>query len=309
LAQHSDDHTVLELIARYSSDVIAQVRPDMTISYISPSAERLFGLPPSRILGRHITEFIAPEDFSQVAEATRQVESGRTDDTVVTVRVVREDGVAMWVEIASRLMGQRIDGDPGYRAVIIRDVSDRKALEDALRAMAMKDGLTGLANRRAFDEVLLESWQQTLRTATQMSLLLIDIDQFKLFNDAYGHQVGDDCLRSVARALQASVHAPGDVVARYGGEELGIILPEADSRAAAIVSERVRKAVADLRILHGGDDGRPITVSIGMATAMARDGGSVTMPQALLSAADRALYAAKAAGRNCCRAAVLLAKA
>lgn len=308
MAQHSDDHTVLELIARYSSDVIAQVRPDMTISYISPSAERLFGLPPSRILGRHITEFIAPEDFSQVAEATRQVESGRTDDTVVTVRVVREDGVMMWVEIASRLMGQRIDGDPGNRAVIIRDVSDRKALEDALRAMAMKDGLTGLANRRAFDEVLLETWQQTLRLASQMSLLLVDIDQFKLFNDAYGHQVGDDCLRSVARALEASVHLPGDVVARYGGEELGIILPEADARAAAIVSERVRKAVADLRILHGGD-GQPITVSIGMATAMARDGGSATMPQALLSAADRALYAAKAAGRNCCRSAVVLAKA
>lgn len=309
MAQDSDDQTVLELIARYSSDVIAQVRPDMTFSYISPSAERLFGLPTSQIIGRHIADFVAPDDLGLITEATRQVVSGKVDDTVVTVRVIRQDGAAMWVEIASRLMGQRIDGDPGNRAVIIRDVSDRKALEDALRTMAMKDGLTGLANRRAFDKVLLESWQQTLRLATQMSLLLVDIDQFKQFNDSYGHQVGDDCLRSVALALQAAVHLPGDVVARYGGEELGIILPEADARAAAIVSERVRKAVADLRILHGGIDGQPITVSIGMATAMARDGGSVTMPQALLSAADRALYAAKAAGKNCCRSAVLLARA
>lgn len=309
MAQDSDDDTVLELIAKYSSDVIAQVRPDMTFSYISPSAERLFGLPVSRILGRHIAEFVAPEDLGLISEATREVMSGRVDDSVVTVRVIREDGASMWVEIASRLMGQRIDGEPGHRAVIIRDVSDRKALEDALRAMAMKDGLTGLANRRAFDETLQHSWQATLRTASQMSLLLVDIDQFKLFNDAYGHQVGDDCLRSVAIALQAAVHHPGDVVARYGGEELGIVLPEADAHAAAIVAERVRKAVADLRILHGGCDAQPITVSIGMATAMARDGGSVTMPQALLSAADRALYAAKAAGRNCCRAAVLLAKA
>ena len=309
MAQDSDDQTVLELIAKYSSDVIAQVRPDMTFSYISPSAERLFGLPTSRIIGRHIAEFVAPEDLSQITEATREVVSGRIDDTVVTVRVIKEDGSRMWVEIASRLMGTRVDGDPGNRAVIIRDVSDRKALDDAMRAMAMKDGLTGLANRRAFDDVLLKSWQHTLHMASQMSLLLIDIDQFKLFNDAYGHQVGDDCLRSVARTLQASVNQPDDLVARYGGEELGIILPQADAHAAAIVAERVRKAVADLRILHGGSDGQPITVSIGMATAMARDGGSVTMPEALLSAADRALYAAKADGRNCCRAAVLLAKA
>lgn len=309
MTQDSDDHTVLELIAKYSSDVIAQVRPDMTFAYISPSAERLFGLPTSQIIGRHIAEFVAPDDLSQITEATREVVSGRVDDTVVTVRVIRPDGAEMWVEIASRLMGKRINGDPGNRAVVIRDVSDRKALEDALRAMAMKDGLTGLANRRAFDEVLQETWQHTLRAGTQMSLLLIDIDDFKSFNDAYGHQVGDDCLRSVALAVQSSAQLPGDVVARYGGEELGIILPEADTRAAAVVCERVREAVLNLQILHGGIDAQPVTVSIGMATAIARDGGSVTMPEALLSAADRALYAAKAAGRNCCKSAVLLAKA
>ncbi|MFN3820242.1 GGDEF domain-containing protein [Blastomonas sp.] len=308
MTHDSDDQTVLELIARYSSDVIAQVRPDMTVSYISPSAERLFGLPTSQIIGRHVADFVAPEDFALITQATREVIAGRTDDTVVTVRVIRADGAEMWVEIASRLMGQRIDGDPGNRAVVIRDVSDRKALEDALRAMAMKDGLTGLANRRAFDEALRETWQATLRAGSQMSLLLVDIDDFKAFNDAYGHQVGDDCLRSVALAVQSAVHYPGDVVARYGGEELGIILPEADTRAAAIVCERVRKATVNLQILHGGLDAQPVSVSIGSATAMARDGGSVTMPEALLSAADNALYAAKAAGRNCCRSAVLLAK-
>ena len=300
---------VLALIAEYSSDVIAQVRADMTFSYISPSSERLFRRPAADVLGHHIAEFVAPEDLPIIAEATRRVTSGAADDAVVTVRVIRGDGTLMWVEIASRLMGGSTPGAPGDRAVIMRDVSDRKALEDDLRAMAMKDGLTGLANRRAFDEVLLAEWKRTVRAKSQMSLLLADIDDFKKFNDAHGHQVGDDCLRSVGIALQSAARKAGDVVARYGGEEIAIILPGSDARAAEIVAERAREAVEDLRITHGGIPARVITVSIGVATALARDGGSAEMPQALLSAADRALYMAKAAGRNCCRSTLLLATA
>jgi diguanylate cyclase (GGDEF)-like protein/PAS domain S-box-containing protein len=298
---------ILALIAEYSSDVIAQVRPDMTFSYISPSSERLFRRRTSDVLGHHIAEFVVPEDLPVIAQATRRVTSGAADDAVVTVRVIRGDGTLMWVEVASRLMGGSTPGAPGDRAVIMRDVSDRKALEDDLRAMAMKDGLTGLANRRAFDEVLLSEWKRTVRAKSHMSLLLADIDDFKKFNDAYGHQVGDDCLRSVGLALQSAAQRAGDVVARYGGEEIAIILPASDARAAETVAERARKAVEDLGITHGVAATRAITVSIGVATALARDGGSAEMPQALLSAADRALYMAKAAGRNCCRATLLLA--
>jgi diguanylate cyclase (GGDEF)-like protein/PAS domain S-box-containing protein len=300
---------ILALIAEYSSDVIAQVRPDMTFSYISPSSERLFRRPISDVLGHHVAEFVVPEDLPIIAQATRRVASGAADDAVVIVRVIRGDGTLMWVEVASRLMGGSTPGAPGDRAVIMRDVSDRKALEDDLRAMAMKDGLTGLANRRAFDEVLLAEWKQTVRAKSQMSLLLADIDDFKKFNDAYGHQVGDDCLRSVGLALQSAALRAGDVVARYGGEEIAIILPGSDARAAETVAEHARKAVEDLCITHGGVAARSLTVSIGVATALARDGGSAEMPQALLSAADRALYMAKAAGRNCCRSTLLLATA
>lgn len=300
---------ILELIAEYSSDVIAQIRPDMTFSYISPSSARLFRRPPSEVIGHHIAEFVAPEDLHIIADATQQVTAGIANDTVVTIRVIRGDGTLMWVEVASRLMGERGTGTIGDRAVIMRDVSERKALEDELRAMAMKDGLTGLANRRAFDEVLLTEWKRTVRDKSQMSLLLADIDEFKKFNDAYGHQVGDDCLRSVGIALQSALQRPGDLVARYGGEELAIILPGADARAAKVVSERARRSVENLRIYHGELIDGAITVSIGVATALARDGGSAEMPQALLSAADRALYTAKAAGRNCCKSALLLATA
>ena len=298
---------ILELIAEYSSDVIAQVRPDMTFSYISPSSSRLFRRHPSEVIGHHIAEYVVPEDLPVLVEATRQVTAGVANDTVVTVRVIRGDGSLMWVEVASRLIGASGTATPGDRAVIMRDVSDRKALENELRAIAMKDGLTGLANRRAFDEVLLEEWKCTVRDKSQMSLLLADIDQFNKFNDAYGHQVGDDCLRSVGVALQSVVRGPDDHVARYGGEELAIILPGADARTAKAVSERARQAVEDLRIFHGELVDGAVTVSIGVATALARDGGSAEMPQALLSAADRALYAAKAAGRNCCKSALVLA--
>ena len=298
---------MLELIAEHSSDVIALVRPDMTFSYISPSAARLFGRSPADVLNHHVAEFVAGEDLPILADATRRVMAGDQTDTTVTVRVQKGDASFLWVEVASRLIGKNATGATGDRAVVMRDVSDRKMLEDTLRAMAMKDGLTGIANRRAFDEALLTEWKRTLREQSQMSLLLIDIDRFKAFNDAYGHQVGDDCLRSVAAALQASAPRPGDVVARYGGEELAIILPGANQSAAAVVAERVRASVEEIGIPDGLRLGGLVTVSVGAATALARHGGSAEQPQALLSSADRALYAAKDAGRNCCRSSLVLA--
>ena len=260
------------------------------------------------MVGHPVAEFVFSEDLPVIAEATRKVMTGATSDTTVTVRVIKGDGSLLWVEVASRLIGENVPGAPGDRAVIMRDVSERRALEDDLRAMAMKDGLTGLANRRAFDEALSTEWKRTVREKSQMSLLLLDIDQFKTFNDAYGHQVGDDCLRSVSAALISAAHRPGDTVARYGGEELAIILPNSDFAAAATVAERARNAVEDLGIPDGFRVGGVVTASVGVATALARDGGSAPMPQALLSAADRALYAAKEAGRNCCRRNLILAE-
>jgi diguanylate cyclase (GGDEF)-like protein len=183
-----------------------------------------------------------------------------------------------------------------------------QALEDELRSMAMRDGLTGLANRRAFDEALESQWQRTSAAKSQISLLLIDIDHFKEFNDAHGHQVGDDCLRSVGAALQSSLTGSGGLLARYGGDELAIVLGDADSRSAALTSESARAAVEALEIPHGATTSGVVTISIGAATAFARDGGSVAMPHALLASADRALYMAKEAGRNCCRTTLIFAK-
>ena len=183
---------------------------------------------------------------------------------------------------------------------MIRDISERKLLEDQLIAMAMKDGLTGLANRRAFDIALADAWSEVRTTQSQMSLLLLDVDHFKEFNDSYGHQTGDDCLRAIATALQALPLEPGDVVARYGGEELAIILTRAGADMATEFGQRACEAVRALQLphRHGPTGAGILTISVGAATVLWRQGGSADMPHGLIAAADRALYQAKNKGRN-----------
>jgi len=166
----------------------------------------------------------------------------------------------------------------------------------ALRRLAHLDGLTEIPNRRAFDETLAWEWRRVERSGGEISLLLVDIDHFKRYNDRYGHSVGDECLRQVARVLSESHARPGDFAARYGGEEFAVILPETTPAGAAHVAERLRTAVSDLE-LTGVDipEGARVTVSVGVAAI--RPGNSTT-PATLIEAADRALYAAKAQGRN-----------
>ena len=167
--------------------------------------------------------------------------------------------------------------------------------EAALRALALQDGLTGIGNRRLFDERLAAEWRRAVRTGHAVSLLMIDVDHFKRFNDTHGHQRGDDCLRQVAQAVAGAAGRPADVVARYGGEEFVVLLPDTAQEGALEVAERAHGAVRGVEVpgARGGMVG--VSVSVGVATAVrAQDGGAA----ALLLAADRALYAAKAAGRD-----------
>lgn len=178
----------------------------------------------------------------------------------------------------------------------LRDMTDQKRAESTLKALAAKDGLTGLANRRAFDQTLEAEWLRAQRTRRPLSLLLADVDHFKQFNDRHGHQNGDDCLRAVATIVGAQALRPVDLAARYGGEEFTIILPETGNEGACRVAERIRQAVLDLRIAHGAPAaGSNVTLSIGVATQIpSGDAG----PDRLLGRADQALYAAKHLGRN-----------
>lgn len=241
---------------------------------------------------------VHPEDIPLLLAAIERNLAKGVIARPVTVRNRTKDGRFVWLEVTARVV--RDAAEEAIETVItMRDVSERKLLEERLSALAHTDALTGLANRRAFDEGLEREWKRTLREGSQISLLLLDIDHFKRFNDKYGHHVGDDCLRAVARAISGTVRTT-DIVARYGGEEIAIILPATAMAGATETAEKVRAGIAGLQLPHEGNpegDGW-VTASIGVATALARYGGTMRMPEGLLQAADHALYQAKHQGRN-----------
>ncbi len=178
-------------------------------------------------------------------------------------------------------------------------------LTEALQRLTTQDALTGIANRRAFDHALGLEWHQARRSGLPLSLMMIDIDHFKAFNDRYGHLEGDRCLRAVARALQAGAVRTTDLVARYGGEEFAVLLPLTDAEAALHLAERLRSAVEDLAIGNEASGNGRVTISVGVASmhapwpqALSLDDGALRGSAALVEMADQALYAAKAAGRN-----------
>jgi diguanylate cyclase (GGDEF)-like protein len=169
------------------------------------------------------------------------------------------------------------------------------ALNRGLLAQTQTDGLTGVANRRHFDDTLDHQWRQAAQDGTPTSLLLIDIDHFKLFNDHYGHQGGDDCLRRLATAMRGEVRT-SDLFARYGGEEFAAILPNSTLEDASAIAERMRSAVAALSLPHAGlGEGCNVSISLGAATSTP---GPEDDPRHLIERADANLYAAKRAGRN-----------
>jgi diguanylate cyclase (GGDEF)-like protein len=161
--------------------------------------------------------------------------------------------------------------------------------------LAFSDGLTGIANRRNFDETFAREWARALRDRTPIGILMLDLDFFKSFNDGYGHQSGDDCLQRVAAALSAGIKRPTDLLARYGGEEFVALLPDTDLAGATALAEDLREAVAALAIQHEGCSLGRISVSIGVAAELPSSGGGATR---LLHAADDSLYRAKLGGRN-----------
>jgi diguanylate cyclase (GGDEF)-like protein/PAS domain S-box-containing protein len=176
----------------------------------------------------------------------------------------------------------------------MRDMTDEKLAQIALEQLATRDGLTGLANRRCFDDTLHAEWARALRQRQPLSLLMVDVDNFKAYNDANGHLGGDECLKRIATAVSSEMRA-NDLVARYGGEEFAVILPNQSLKGAASVAERIRTRVEQLQVPNRLAAGQHVTVSIGAATALASPDTSASD---LVATADAALYRAKHMGRN-----------
>ncbi len=178
------------------------------------------------------------------------------------------------------------------QAVLLRRELERRAAAEAdLALLSMTDSLTGLPNRRRFDEFLTREWRRASRTGATLSMLLIDADRFKELNDRYGHVRGDEVLRQLSMTIEGAIRRQGDLAARYGGEEFAVVMPDTDAAGARRVAEAIRYRVSTL----GVGDGARLTVSIGVATARPSPGTSVAT---LIAQADSALYAAKSAGRD-----------
>jgi diguanylate cyclase (GGDEF)-like protein/PAS domain S-box-containing protein len=297
----SSDEIDFQFLAEHSQDIIVHSEMDRVLQYVSPSSFTVLGWKPEEMRGRIVEGFILPEDIPVLAAVIARGE-GRS-----TIRMLRKDGSIAWMENRAQLLHDSVTGESKGWVVTLRDITERKILEEALEVQALTDALTGLANRRAFDQALEREWRRTLRGGTKISLLLLDLDHFKEFNDLYGHSAGDDCLRAVSAAIRSVVRRPGDVVARYGGEEITVILPDTDLDGAAGVAEQIHEAIRSLRLPHAQnlDGGGWVTASTGVATGLALVGGQYECR--LLIAADGALYKAKHAGRNCIATALLLA--
>ncbi len=171
----------------------------------------------------------------------------------------------------------------------------RMRAESELLLLARTDGLTGLHNRRTLGEILDLEWRRARRTRSVFSLLFVDIDRFKAYNDTYGHQAGDDALAAVARCIGENIRRPADSAARYGGEEFVVVLPDTPPAGAALIAEQIRAAISALAIEHAGSEYGHVTASIGTACWALEQDGDVS---AVIRAADEALYNAKATGRN-----------
>jgi diguanylate cyclase (GGDEF)-like protein len=183
-----------------------------------------------------------------------------------------------------------------YQAIVIaRDTREKESLNRELSRLAHQDALSGLANRRHFDQVLGSEWYRLARERRPLAVLFIDIDHFKLFNDRYGHGPGDECLRRVSSALSRSLRRPGDLAARYGGEEFVILLPGTDEKGATDVAERVLGEIDSLKIPHYASENGFLTASIGLALTTP---DPTLPPESLLQLADAALYKAKSLGRH-----------
>jgi diguanylate cyclase (GGDEF)-like protein/PAS domain S-box-containing protein len=298
-----DSEARYRLLAENSTDMVFQLDRDLVRRYVSPACREVLGYEPDEMCGVRPVSMAHPDDAGHVDAALRSLLSGAEDRRSVVNRMQHRNGHWIWVEAQLRAVIDPVTGECSSIIGTVRDISERKALEDEtadanrrLQVLATKDGLTGLANRRAFDDALVCEYAWARRSKKSLGLVMIDVDWFKVFNDRYGHVTGDDCLRKVGAAIAGALQRPGDLAARYGGEEFAVLLPEADERGATKVAERIRRAVAGLAIRHDGSVNSLVTVSAGVAAVTTI--GPEHEAETLLQAADQALYCAKRRGRN-----------
>jgi len=274
----------------------------LKFSYIGPQIEKLLGwTPESWVSVEDWSARMHPDDREWVVNyCVAQSQAGA--DHEADYRAMTKDGEYLWIRDVVHVVRNE-NGDVDSLVGFMFDISERKKtehqlldLQKELEDLSFKDGLTGVANRRMFDSVLEVEWANAKRNQQPLSLILLDIDYFKQYNDSYGHIQGDDFLKRVAKTLSSSATRSKDFIARFGGEEFVLVLPETDEKAAKKVAERCRKLIFKEQIPHDSSlVSHVLTISIGVASMTPSHQDEAL---AFVEEVDRRLYLAKESGRN-----------
>lgn len=273
---------------RHAPIGLAVVGLDGRFNRVNERLCEITGYPADELETLTFQEITHPDDLGADLDQVERLLAGESDSYEMEKRYFTKEGHLIWIMLSASLVREH-DGAPHHFLAQIQDISQRKRMESKLVELADKDGLTGLLNRRRFDDELGRQVKRSLRYGEEAALLMLDVDNLKEINDSFGHITGDKVVRCVASAIAARVRAT-DIVARIGGDEFGIILLNVGEAEAAGVANEVKSAVRD----HCAHDGLNVTVSVGIAHL---DGGT-TEAQEALARADAALYEAKDKGRN-----------
>lgn len=293
--------TLHQLVTENSRDVIILADLEGHRSYVSGVVDTVAGWTPKELVRYNSGELVHPEDRARVLACIARLKAGGQGD-LVEYRIRHREGSYVWVESSLKLVQDPLTGKPTGVLTLARDISQRKQAEQELRAayaaieaLAATDPLTRLANRRRFDQCMTAEWRRGLREQQPLSLLLMDVDFFKSYNDTYGHLRGDSCLKQIAEAARDVVTRPGDLVARFGGEEFAIILPNTRSEGAKVIAQALCEEIRRRELPHSASATGHVTVSVGCATVVPAQNRHALQ---LIQRADEALYAAKRGGRN-----------
>ena len=288
----ANERAQLQTVFRHIPAIFYVKDRDSRYLYGSPYGFQLFGVTHADAIG-HTDQEVFPETLAaRFMASDRRVLEGRTVDSE-SYAVPTPTGPRDFAGVRFPIPGA--DGAPVGVCGFAVDITERVAMGRELERLATTDQLTGIGNRRAFDEHLDREVARAARSGEPLSLVLLDVDHFKLYNDRFGHPQGDICLARVATALEAIVRRPADLAARHGGEEFALVLPGTSAEGAKRIAERVRSTIRELAIPHGPGAGRNVvTMSAGVVTVI----GAWTSPE-IIELADRALYQAKDAGRDC----------
>lgn len=282
-----------ETLIQSSPTFIVTIDADGRTRMMNKAMLDTIGYSASEVIGMDYLATFVPEDERAILSGTFETIVEMDAPTLNENHILCKDGSQILVEWRGRPV-HRKNGDFDFFFGVGVDITERKKAETLLRKHSLEDGLTGLANRRQFDQVLEKEWQRAVRDNKSLSLVMVDVDHFKKYNDLYGHQQGDECLRLIGQCLKAIFRRPADLIARYGGEEFVAILPDTESDGSAKIAESIRKLVLTLNHPTMEEHG-PVSISLGVATICPDADSTAT---GLVEKADQALYQAKSQGRN-----------